>query len=404
MNRTAFIAAGLFCAALFTGCAPDRTFRLGWVNVEPSAEIGEYLLTAPVGGVTFTGQAYGAQDELLAALEAGELDFAIAENPPRPLSGIDAVSALFPSVLHVLAKRDNTACSLADLQAVAAKGTVYAGPAGGTGERLLEQLASTGLLPPVDDMQRLDNVFGAAPDLFFVFGGILSQDAVSRLGGYCLVSLDSLTAQPEATTVAALAVRYPQLEPFILPRGLYPQLTSEPTLTVAVQTLLVARAELPEDTVFDVATGIRALGATFGQIYPLAQPGLHRDLDERQLAIPIHPGATRFLNRDAPSFLERYAEVMALVVALLVAVASATLGITRLRRQAKKDRLDRYFGQLMRARTAFVAGERSAAETRAEAEALQSEVMQLVVEERVSADSALVSFLLLANKLIDEAG
>lgn len=403
MKHRAVIAAGLLCAALCAGCAPDRALRLGWVNVEPSAEIGEHLLTEPVGGVTFTGQAYAGQDELLAALEAGELDFALVENPPRPLTGVTAVSALFPSVLHVLVRHNDTACMLADLQAVAATGKVYAGPAGSTGERLLEQLASTGLLPPVDDMQRLDNVFGAAPDLFFVFGGILSQDAVSRLGGYCLVSLDALTAAPEATIVAALAVRYPQLEPFILPRGLYPQLTSEPTLTVAVQTLLVAREELPEDTVFDVATSIRALGATFGQIYPLAQPGLHRDLDERQLAIPIHPGAMRFLNRDAPSFLERYAEVMALLVTLLVAVASASLGVARLRRQAKKDRLDRYFGQLMQARTAFVAGKRSAEETRAEAEALQGEVMRLVVEERVSADSALVSFLLLANKLIDEA-
>ena len=377
---------------------------LGWVNVEPSAEIGDHLLAAPVGGMRFAGQAYSNQDELLAALENGDVDFALVENPPRPLSGVNAVSALFPSVLHVLARRNHTACTLTDLQAVAETGTVYAGPAGGTGQRLLAQLAATGLLPPVDDMQRLDNVFAEAPDLFFVFGGILSQDAVSRLDGYCLVSLDALADQAEATTVAALAVRYPQLEPFVLPRGLYPQLTSEPTLTVAVQTLLVARAELPEDTVFDVATGIRALGAAFGQIYPLAQPGLHRDLDERQLAIPIHPGAMRFLNRDAPSFLERYAEVMAMLVTLLVAVASAALGVARLRRQAKKDRLDRYFDRLMVVRTEFVAGERPAAQTRAEAEALQNEVMQLVVEERVAADSALVSFLLLANKLIDETG
>ena len=309
---------------------------------------------------------------------------------------------IFPSVLHVLARHTEAGCAAPMLSGVGTHRSVFAGPEGGAGRRVLNSMTASGLIERGDQLRLLDSPFGAAPDVFIIFGGILSDDALSRLGGYCLVGFDEAERLGRGSVVEAFSLRYPQLEPFLLPRGLYPKLTDRASVTLAVQTLLVARDHLDEDFAFDVVARINENAASLRKVYPMAYQNVMEDLHRSSLSLAVHPGTERYLDRDAPGFVERYAEVMALLVALSVAIVSAAVAMLSARRRARKDRLDVYLERLVRTREAVRSGAQTPEEGLLDLNKLRNTVVQLLVDERVDADHALVSFLLLSSQLADE--
>lgn len=118
--------------------------------------------------------------------------------------------------------------------------------------------------------------------------------------------------------------------------------------------------------------------------------------------LSLHPGAQRYNNRDAPTFLERYAEVIALGLTLVIATGSASVAIERRRRQARKDRLDLYYKRVLEARPAPGATAEENQLANARIRAIQAEVFDLVVAERIDANEALVAFLTLSNQALAE--
>jgi hypothetical protein len=74
---------------------------------------------------------------------------------------------------------------------------------------------------------------------------------------------------------------------------------------------------------------------------------MYRSIDEsfaqNSLLYPLHEGTVSFLSRNQPTFFERYADTIALVLSVL-AVAYATGQTIRNRiAKKKKDRIDMYF-------------------------------------------------------------
>ena len=383
----------LCCVIALSACAPERQLRLGWSTEEPAASWSKLLSASLSERFNVQVSQHPHYAALQQGLEAGEIDLAILAQSRQPPADLTALAYLYPSVLHVLARGCPDTNSLPTLLADA---SIYPGPRDSAGYRLLADLAEAQLIPPMHTLDILNSPFGAEPDVLMVFGGILSADALSRLSDYCLVSLTGPGEHNASAWVDAITLRFPHLQGFVLPPGFYPRLSSNSVVTLAVPSLLVAGSALSEEAAYQVSRLVDSERTRWQPAFPLQRIAAETQAWPQHINLPLHPGATRFYRRDEPSFVERYAELLAFGLTLIVALTSAGVAVVRFRRQAKKDRLDAYFDKLMHLR----GGHSGDAAQRVRQ--LQAQVTELVVAERVAADASLVAFYALSNQVLHE--
>jgi len=131
---------------------------------------------------------------------------------------------------------------------------------------------------------------------------------------------------------------------------------------------------------------------------------LNVGLDTTELMFPLHAGTRRYLDRDKPGFIERYVEVLALIFTVVITLLSGAFVLYRHRSQVRKDRVDVYYSQLLEIRRGM---ERTNAHTalrshRQRVLDVQQDVLNLLIDERVAADTSLMAFLSLSNQIINE--
>lgn len=396
--RSAVTIAGLLLGLLGTIPA-TAVIRLGTLPDEPAPTIAEVLAGELADGEPLTLVAYPSVGELLAALQSGSLDAALLEQPMAPLTGISQISELYPSVLHML---HSGAAKPDTLDALLTSGSIYAGAPGGAGVRLLSALVRDYGLDAAS-IEVVLNVLSAEPDVFFIFGGLLAPDALQRLAGFQLWSLGETDSLMRGSVAESLMLRYPNLRPFVLPAEIYPTLGREAALTVALTTLLVARDDLADSRAFALAELTERARPLISAAYPLAGLPHLQTVQEAGVMLSVHPGAQRYMDRDQPGLLERYAEVLALGFSLIIALGSGSLAWERRRRQTRKDRLDGYFQAVLDARPDELADLDQRRSAYRLIRAIQSEVLELVIAERIEADGALVAFLSLSNQALAES-
>ena len=393
MLRTTLSLFGLFVVA---GC--DRPPNLVWGHLphEPSSTFAAVL--AQKGSAET--KAYEGASALLGAVRSGEVSFALVENPDRPIEGLALVSAIYPSVLHILISKNLADCSAPiPLDELLHKGRVFAGTPGSASHSLLAKIVADEWLPG-QRIKLVDDPFEPY-DILFQFGGILPNDALRRLANYCLASIGAPDQIGNGTWADSLSFRYPQIEPFVLPAGLYPALNRNPVLTISVTSVIVTRQTMEEGIAYDAARLVYDTAHRFSEDYPMSGSTIMNG-DLKSSVLPIHPGALRFAARNAPTWLERYAESAAFIVTALVALSSAIFAAVRIQRQRKKDRIDKYLNRLLEYRASLRDGSIEGLAVVDRVTALQEEVTRLVVEERINADSAYVAFLSLSNQIIAE--
>ncbi len=396
--KAGWLAAGLTALLLSKPGAALAALSLGVNAEEPAPTIGRLIASLKPDDQTLELRAYESSAQLRTALQKGEVDLGIIEDAGASQPGLTLVAELYPSVLHILYHGDDTP---ADLGQLLSRGAIWAGGPGAVGHRLAEALAGDFGLRA--DTRILDDPFTREPDVYFIFGGILEPDALARLPGFRVYSLDAPQQLMHGSVAEGVALRYPFLRPFVLPAQLYPSLGGSSALTLSVSNLLVAREELPDEIVYQLAMSLDSLRPRIAAAYPLAGMRGLADLERAAQALPLHPGARRYRDRDLPSFLERYAEVLALGTTVMLAAGTVLATVRRQRRQSRKDRLDTFYQRLLGLREALSQPETDAADVAAEVRAAQSEVMALVIDERIDADGSLMAFLTLSNRLLEEA-
>ncbi|MEM1141827.1 MAG: TAXI family TRAP transporter solute-binding subunit [Pseudomonadota bacterium] len=381
-------------------CAQAQAVILLGVHAEePAPSIGNLVLTLTPDGERIELKSFASSDEVVAALQRGDVDLGIIEDSEREHSKLALVTDLYPSVLHLLVREDQVPDGLGEFLQ---NGPIWAGAPGSTGFRLAQWLAQDFRIPE-SDLTLLDNPYTEDPSSYFIFGGILQTDALDRLSGFRLASLDSASRLMNGSVAEGIALRYPYLRPFVLPAQLYPSLSNEPALTLSISNLLVTRTDLPANTIFELARELDALRPRIAAVYPLAGSQQLADRTRAAQAVPLHIGARRYRDRDEPGFLERYAEVLALAMTLTIATGTVLASIRRQRRQSRKDRLDTFYQRLLDLRFALTEKDVAGAEIAIQVRAAQAEVMALVIDERIDADGSLIAFLTLSNRLLDES-
>ena len=396
LNKNACTALLVF-AAVCQFCAPaiGEQLRLGFLPEEPAPAIAQ-ALSEILDEHQVSLQPFATAIELQQKLLDGSVDLAILEEPETTLVGLHWVAALYPSLLHMLSSQPTPQPALPQLLDT---GPVYIGPEGGIADRLAKSLRKEFGLP--GDGPLHNNPFGPGQQSYFIFGGLLPDDAVSGLSDYQLIGLSDLNQWQRGSLAEAITFRHPNLHPILIPADLYPTLSHQPVVSVAVTTLLVSGETLPAETAYDISAKIDQNFARIGNLYPLARSLMIKLSASQARTLPTHPGTIRYQQRESPNLLERYAEVMALGVTLLIASLSGLVALSRLRRQRRKDRLDAYFEK------ALALSEQARAATQPEAtlsyqrqiHALRTEVIGLLVNEKIEADSTLLAFLMVSEQL-----
>ena len=110
---------------------------------------------------------------------------------------------------------------------------------------------------------------------------------------------------------------------------------------------MMVRSGLGEVAVNDFTRTMLRNRQVFTTIDPLLYSGMKEDFDQAKLNIPIHEGARTFLDRDEPSFVERYAELGGVILSLIVATWSGLVSLTKWQAQKKKDRIDEFYEDLI---------------------------------------------------------
>ena len=136
----------------------------------------------------------------------------------------------------------------------------------------------------------------------------------------------------------------PQMKPMVIPSQTYDLPGNEgPILTVAVDSLLVTRKDLPENLIYQVAKTFIEQKPRFTALSPQLFGGINESFDPLDLSFPLHSGVRRYLQRDEPGLLERYAETINMLVYLAFLLLTGVVAFARWRAHRKKDRIDTFY-------------------------------------------------------------
>lgn len=337
----------------------------------------------------------------LDALQAGYGDIAFVPNNKRYREDIATIIPLYPSILHILSrKRISTSNSLGELLSNA---KVYAGPPGSIPRLLGEQIVakldlSNGEVIFVDDA-------AAEADVILLYAPIDRERMLSdpNLKGVTLFSFGDPEDIGKGSAIDRAVLLNPRLKPFIIPVGTYGDLTPGPVVTLAVDNLLVARDDFDDTKAYDLfAEILRLRPALFGERPELFQP-LDENVARSNWTFSLHSGAIAFLQRDEPTFIERYSGVAEVLVTILIGAFSGVFAVIKILNMRRKNRIDELYTKVIAIRDSI--GPTSSTNERNKAvdslRSLQDHGFRLIIDEKLIADESFRIFLGLTDDSID---
>ena len=252
-------------------------------------------------------------------LRRGEADLTIVENSVPFERGIRTVVPLYPSVLHILHRKGETPQNFREL--VQGK-RVYVGARGGLSEWIVELVRGnadlpSGALTVVEDIED-------SPDVIIVFAMLDPAFSEEIAAGYEFYSIDRPEDIGFGATTEGLSILFPHMKPFIIPRRFYSEGNPEPVVTVSVDNFLVARANIPDVEIYDLTRTILEHKQELATVSRVVASAVTGNFDENALTFPLHPGARKYLDRDEPGLLERYAELAGVSFTVFLAGASGS--------------------------------------------------------------------------------
>jgi len=341
-----------------------------------------------------------AEEAALDAVASGEADIALVSNSMPFRQDIATVMPLYPAVLHIARHRR--------IEATAGPGvfdgaTIFAGAEGSASRLVFERFAERiGL-----DEKAYSYVAqpDAVPDVVVVFAPI-SPERIAEFPDLILTSMGRPEEIGSGNIVDAAIMLNPNFRPFVIPVGTYGSATPEPIATIAVDKMIVARKDLDSSVIYDLINEILRHRPALAAHRPGIFQQLSEDFDTSRSTFIVHAGTQAYLQRSAPSVLERYSGVAEVAVTLVVALASALFASVRIFKMRRKNRIDRYYAATIDIRNGMEGVEDSAMrqEAIAKVRALQNEAFDLLVHEKLAADESFRIFITLSNDVLRQLG
>lgn len=396
------LAGTVAFAALLAACAREPVaVTISYTTEEPAGSVAEALRRhLEPRDILIEAKPNEDPEAIVRAVLEGQVDFGILEEPARRLDGLTTIAPLYPSILHVLHRKGR---SISDFSELIRGQQVYAGPLGSVAHRLLLQLAGDYMVADTD-FTVLPDPWRVEPDVWFILGGLLPSNQQQGLAEYEFFSFGDAEQLGFGTQAEGLALKYPNVRPFILPDAVYASFNDQPILTLATRTVLIGRTDLDEDLAYLIAREIFEHAHAIAAEYQLANDELNEDFKPSSLALPLHRGARTYLERDEPSVLERYAEVVGVALTLAAALGSGVLAVWRMNKARRKDRIDGYYRRVLAVRSELSGANKDINYSLLtnNLKAIQEEVFDQLIAERLNVDESLTVFLSLSTQVLEE--
>ncbi len=196
----------------------------------------------------------------------------------------------------------------------------------------------------------------------------------------------------------AMRVKHPAFEPSKLPKGSYrgndPSVPAEELPTVNVQRLLLAHAKLDTDLLREITQAIndnrREIQALIPKEVSNAAPlvsNLRRPDSTGGTGIPIHPGALSYYDRDEPTFFQKNAEYLGLILTLILLFGSWVWELRSWMERRRKDIADSYIKQILDVMNSCQASTISRQDALLKIDSVFEKVAVELVEEGISEES-----------------
>ena len=336
------------------------------------------------------------------AVKNGLADLALTPNTAAYDPRIEAVVPLYPSVLHIAYRLmgGEHAETVQDAFGDLSSRTVFAGPPGAQSRVLLEAAAERDGIAP-EEINYIQDPNGCA-EVIVVYTAVLPEvpEAIRACGEYRLFSLARPLDIGTGQALDSVTLMNPVLKPFVIPAETYDEMTPGPVVTLAVDNLLVASAELDETVVYDLLREVLRMKPALSATNPGLFHQLNDDFDTRGLSFVIHPGALAYLQRDEPDFYERYSGIAEVVVTLFIGLVSGLYGIWKIYSIRRKNRIDAFCREAIELRDQHLESGSDAGKLVEAIKALQDRAYEMMIQEQLAADESFRIFITLTNDII----
>ncbi len=337
-------------------------------------------------------------NEVVDSLQFGKIDMGLVENLNNLGSGIQSLVPVYPKVFHLFYAEGLDPSSIEELFY---DHTTYIG---------LEGSASYNFVTALFDFYGLDvsrihvTTEMVQADVLAIFSVIMSEEELSRFEGYKLFSIDNVNTIDGGSEVNGIALKFPLVRPFIIPKSTYGSLTDEPVVTIATDMMFVVREGMGATAVSDLLSSLFQHRERFVHLNPSFFFGIIEDFDQSKLTYPLHAGARAYLERDQPGFLERYAELAGVALTIFIAIGSGVLSLAKWRKQKKKDQVDVFYEHLLKIKNEIPAifTVQHARESIQEVKAEQNRAFTMLINEELEANDSFRIYMELSKETIEE--
>lgn len=339
----------------------------------------------------------------LDALEEGYADLALTSNAQPYRKGITTVMPLYPTVLHIVYRKDRPGDDIVNLFRGA---TINAGPVGSASRQLMTEVLDS--LDIREDEVTFEENPTELPDVNVLYMPISPERVrnvfreYGAVGEYRLLGFGSPEDIGTGSAIDRAVLLNPRVSPFVIPVRTYDEIPEEPVVTLAVDKLLVSRPGVDTSAVYDLIGEIRRLQPALSARRPMLFQRLAEEFDASASTFVLHPGAQAFTQRDAPTFYERYSGVAEVLVTLVIGLISGSYAVVQIYNRRRKNRIDGFYRDVMAVRDSI--NERSTANERAAAVervgALQNKAFDMLIKEKLAADESFRIFVTLSNDII----
>ena len=220
------------------------------------------------------------------------------------------------------------------------------------------------------------------------------------LENYRLISFGEVDQLGRGSYAESLSFHLPMLKPVIIPANSYVGLSGneQPVLTLSVDMLLVTHNQVDNRIIQNLAQSLIENRNELSADFPSIFYSISDQFDELDFQYPLHAGARNYIERNSPTFLERYAETINVLVYLFVLSITAVIAILRWRDQKRKDRIDKYYERLFEIREKLRQSTTDDHQDYLESlYQIEREAFQLLIDEKVASDDSFNIFLTLLH-------
>lgn len=214
-----------------------------------------------------------------------------------------------------------------------------------------------------------------------------------------IYSMDHQDTFGEGSFIEGFCQAYKKTTPYIISRYAFGTTLVDPIYTLAVHELLMATTQTENKVIYDLIETIHQ-----HHVVPIFESSNsytfevnHQDIN---LSFPFHDGTVNYVNRDKPTFIERYSEFMGFILSVFIVIFGLGASIKANVNQRKKDRMDEYYDELLRIKEDLKAY--STTELRSKLTEMQKIVFDLLIREKLSANNEFVIFMMLWDELHQE--